>query len=42
MQALTDSPWLGIPFVYGNGNRAVLAIEQGRAGAKSIAGALVR
>jgi hypothetical protein len=28
--------------VYGNGNRAVLAIEQGRAGAKSISDALVR
>jgi len=40
MQALVDSPWLGIPFVYGNGARAVLAIEVGRAGAKSIADTL--
>ena len=42
MQSLMDSPWLGIPFVYSSGIRAVLAFEQGRAGAKSIADALTR
>lgn len=42
MQALKDRPWLGIPFVYNNNNRAVLSIEKGEAGGKIIAGEIAR
>jgi len=42
LQALKDNPWFGIPFVYSNGSRAVLAIEKGAAGEKSITEALAR
>jgi len=40
--ALKTQPWFGIPFVYNNGSRAVLAIEKGPAGNKIIAEAFAR
>ncbi|WP_068028770.1 DUF2939 domain-containing protein [Rhodoplanes sp. Z2-YC6860] len=36
MQILKDRPWIGIPFVYGAGQRAVLSIEKGETGSKII------
>lgn len=36
MQILKDRPWIGIPFVYGAGQRAVLSIEKGATGSKVI------
>ena len=42
MQILRDRPWIGIPFVYNNRSRALLAIEKGKTGAKSIADALMQ
>ena len=42
MQVLKDRPWLGIPFVYNNNNRAVLSIEKGEAGGKIIADEIAR
>lgn len=36
LQILKDRPWLGIPFVYGNSNRAVLSVEKGETGSKII------
>jgi len=36
MQILKDRPWLGVPFVYGNSNRAVLSIEKGETGSKIV------
>ena len=36
MQILKDRPWIGIPFVYGAGQRAVLSIEKGEPGSKII------
>jgi hypothetical protein len=42
MQILKDRPWLGIPFVYGSNNRAVLSIEKGETGGKVIAETLAR
>ena len=40
LDALVKQPWFGIPFVYNNKNRAVLAIEKGPIGEKNIAQAL--
>jgi hypothetical protein len=40
IQLLSDRPWFGIPFASNSRNRAVLAIEKGEDGAKSIAQAL--
>ena len=42
MQFLRDRPWIGIPFVYNNRSRALLAIEKGKTGDKSIADALTQ
>jgi hypothetical protein len=42
MDLLTGQPWFGVPFVYNNRSRAVLVIEKGPAGEKSIADALAR
>ena len=42
MQFLKDRPWIGIPFVYSNRSRALLAIEKGKSGEKSIADALTQ
>jgi hypothetical protein len=42
MQFLRDRPWIGIPFVYSNRSRALLAIEKGKTGEKSIAHALTQ
>jgi hypothetical protein len=39
---LKDRPWVGIPFVYDNGSRALLAIEKGKTGDKSVAEALAQ
>lgn len=36
MQILKDRPWIGIPFVYGAGQRAVMSIEKGETGSKII------
>ena len=36
MQILKDRPWIGIPFVYGAGQRAVLSIEKGEIGSRVI------
>jgi hypothetical protein len=36
MKILKDRPWIGIPFVYGAGQRAVLSIEKGETGNKII------
>ena len=38
----TTLPWIGIPFVYNNRSRALLAIEKGKTGEKSIADALAQ
>jgi hypothetical protein len=32
IQLLKDRPWIGVPVAYGNGRRAVIAIEKGDAG----------
>jgi hypothetical protein len=42
MQILKDRAWFGIPFRYGNGNRAVLVIEKGSSGEKSLAEAFAQ
>ena len=42
MQVLKDRPWLGLPFVYNNNNRAVLSIEKGEAGGTSGADEIAR
>jgi hypothetical protein len=42
MQFLRERPWIGIPFVYNNRSRALLAIEKGKTGEKSIADALTQ
>jgi hypothetical protein len=42
MQVLKDRPWLGLPFVYNNNNRAVLSIEKGEAGGKIVADEIAR
>jgi hypothetical protein len=42
MQILRDRSWIGIPFVYNNRSRALLAIEKGKTGEKSIADALTQ
>jgi len=42
MQILKDRPWIGVPFVYGSGHRAVLAIEKGETGTKIINEMLAR
>jgi hypothetical protein len=42
MQILKDRPWIGIPFRYGNGNRAVLVVEKGASGNKSLTDAFAQ
>jgi hypothetical protein len=42
MQVLKERPWLGIPFRFANGTRAVLAIEKGATGNKSLAEGFAR
>jgi hypothetical protein len=42
IQVLKDRPWLGIPFRFANGTRAVLAIEKGATGNKSLAEGFAR
>jgi hypothetical protein len=42
MQILKDRPWLGVPFVYGSSNRAVLSIEKGETGSKIISDTLAQ
>jgi hypothetical protein len=42
MEILKAQPWFGIPFVYGNKSRALLAIEKGKTGDKTIAEALAK
>ena len=42
MSVLKERPWFGVRFVYRNNSRAILAIEKGETGDKSIADALAR
>jgi hypothetical protein len=42
MTVLKERPWFGVRFVYKNNSRAILAIEKGETGDKSIAEALTR
>jgi S1-C subfamily serine protease len=40
IQLLRDEKWLSIPIVYGNGSRAILAVQKGQSGELALADAL--
>ena len=42
VQLVTDRPWIGLPIRYGNGGRAVLVIEKGETGSKTLAEAFAQ